>query len=168
VVLPERRVLPTGQSPLLFHEGFLNTVDSQGRPAKRETDTMDTFMCSSWYQYRYLSPHYDKGPFDPEEAAYWLPVDTYTGGAEHAMHLLYTRWFCKATRPGVRRRAISRCSTRQILGPDGQRMSKTRGNVIAPDKQVAENGATRSGAPPVGRGRRRPFRLTGSAASSAG
>ncbi len=100
VVLPDDvEFMPTGQSPLLFHEGFLNTTDSEGKPAKRETDTMDTFMCSSWYQYRYLSPHYDKAPFDPEEGAYWLPVDVYTGGAEHAtMHLLYTRFFTKAIR----------------------------------------------------------------------
>jgi leucyl-tRNA synthetase len=96
---PDVEFLSTGRSPLTYYEPFLNTVDSQGRPAKRETDTMDTFLCSSWYWYRYLSPNYSEGPFDPEEAAYWLPVDTYTGGAEHAtMHLLYARWFTKAMR----------------------------------------------------------------------
>ena len=100
VLLPDDvEFKPTGQSPLRFHEGFLNTTDSSGAPARRETDTMDTFMCSSWYQYRYLSPNYMDGPFDPEEAAYWLPVDVYTGGAEHAtMHLLYTRFFTKVMR----------------------------------------------------------------------
>jgi leucyl-tRNA synthetase len=91
--------MPTGRSPLTYHEPFLNTTDSEGKPARRESDTMDTFMCSSWYWYRYLSPNYDNGPFDAEEAAYWLPVDVYTGGAEHAtMHLLYSRWFTKAMR----------------------------------------------------------------------
>ncbi|MCB0032580.1 MAG: class I tRNA ligase family protein, partial [Anaerolineales bacterium] len=100
VVLPEDvDFSPTGRSPLTYHEPFLNTTDREGNPAKRETDTMDTFMCSSWYQLRYLSPSYDQAPFDPEEAAYWLPVDTYTGGAEHAtLHLMYTRFFTKAMR----------------------------------------------------------------------
>ncbi len=100
VLLPDDvQFMPTGQSPLRHHEEFLHTTDSQGLPARRETDTMDTFMCSSWYQYRYLSPRYDRAPFDPAEAAYWLPVDVYTGGAEHAtMHLLYTRFFTKAMR----------------------------------------------------------------------
>jgi leucyl-tRNA synthetase len=100
VLLPDDvDFLPTGQSPLKLHEPFMATIDSEGHPARRETDTMDTFMCSSWYWYRYLSPKLENKPFDPEEAAYWLPVDVYTGGAEHAtMHLLYSRWFAKAMR----------------------------------------------------------------------
>ncbi len=100
VTLPDDvEFMPTGRSPLTYHEPFLNTTDSDGNPARRETDTMDTFMCSSWYWYRYLSPNEESAPFDAEEAAYWLPVDTYTGGAEHAtMHLLYARWFNKAIR----------------------------------------------------------------------
>lgn len=99
VELPKDVQMTGAGNPLGQHEGFVNTVDSDGNPAKRETDTMDTFMCSSWYHLRYLSPNYNDWPFDPEEAAYWLPVDTYTGGAEHAtMHLLYTRWFNKALR----------------------------------------------------------------------
>ncbi len=96
VELPEDvDFVPTGRSPLTYHEPFYKVSDS----VRRETDTMDTFMESSWYQLRYLSPDYADGAFDPEEAAYWLPVDTYTGGAEHAvMHLLYTRFFNKALR----------------------------------------------------------------------
>ncbi len=98
VILPED-VEFEGRSPLATTPAFFETTDSHGRPARRETDTMDTFMCSSWYWFRYLSPHYGDGPFDPEEAAYWLPVDVYTGGAEHAvMHLLYARFFVKAMR----------------------------------------------------------------------
>ncbi len=100
VVLPEDvEFLPSGRSPLTYNEEFLATEDAEGEPARRETDTLDTFMCSSWYQYRYLSPGFGAAPFDPEEAAYWLPVDDYTGGAEHGtMHLLYTRFFTKAMR----------------------------------------------------------------------
>ena len=100
VLLPENvDFVPTGRSPLTYTDEFLNALDSEGQPARRESDTLDTFMCSSWYQYRYLSPGYDEAPFDPEEAAYWLPVDVYTGGAEHAvMHLLYTRFFTKVMR----------------------------------------------------------------------
>ncbi len=98
VILPED-VTFDGRSPLPRTPEFLDVTDSEGRPATRETDTLDTFMCSSWYWFRYLSPRFEDGPFDPEEAAYWLPVDTYTGGAEHAvMHLLYARFFVKAMR----------------------------------------------------------------------
>ncbi len=98
VILPED-VEFDGRSPLVDNEDFLAVTDSNGQPARRETDTMDTFMCSSWYWFRYLSPQYDEAPFDPEEAAYWLPVDVYTGGAEHAvMHLMYARFFVKVMR----------------------------------------------------------------------
>jgi leucyl-tRNA synthetase len=103
-------------------------------------------MCSSWYHLRYLSPGYDEGPFDQEEYDYWMPVDTYTGGIEHAtMHLIYTRFFHKALRDlGIVKGPEPMLQLRnqgQILGPDGQRMSKSRGNVIDPDEQVQAYGA---------------------------
>lgn len=98
VVLPED-VEFEGRSPLVSHPDFVSATDADGGPGRRETDTMDTFMCSSWYWFRYLSPQFATAPFDPEEAAYWLPVDVYTGGSEHAvMHLLYARFFVKAMR----------------------------------------------------------------------
>jgi len=148
VLLPDDvEWLPTGESPLKLHPTWKNTTCPEcGGPAERETDTMDTFMCSSWYHLRYLSPHYDKGLFDPEEFDYWMPVDTYTGGAEHAtMHLIYTRFFHKAGRDmGILKGDEPMTQLRnqgQILGPDGQRMSKSRGNVIDPDEQVRQYGA---------------------------
>ncbi len=103
-------------------------------------------MCSSWYHLRYLSPHFQDGPFDPKQYAYWMPVDSYTGGIEHAtMHLLYTRFFHKAMCDiGVTQGPEPMLQLRnqgQILGPDGQRMSKSRGNVVDPDEQVATYGA---------------------------
>ncbi len=148
VVLPDdAEFTPTGESPLAAHEGFVN-VDCPkcGGAARRETDTMDTFMDSNWYFVRYLSPDYHDGPVDPELAKRWLPVDQYTGGAEHAvMHLLYARFFWRVMRDlGVVqgdepfRRLFNQG---QILGPDGQRMSKSRGNVVAPDEQVERYGA---------------------------
>jgi len=148
VLLPEdAEFQPTGDSPLARHEGFVNTTCPQcDSAAKRETDTMDTFMDSNWYFIRYLSQHYDKGPVDPELAKHWLPVDQYTGGAEHAvMHLLYARFFWKAIRDmGIVQGDepfLRLYNQGQILGPDGQRMSKSRGNVVAPDEQVVRYGA---------------------------
>jgi leucyl-tRNA synthetase len=156
VLLPEdAKFRPTGESPLRSHEGFLHTDCPQcGGPATRETDTMDTFMCSSWYQYAYLSPYYreeepadtDSMPIDPAEAAYWLPVDIYTGGIEHAtMHLIYTRFFTKVMRDlGVVDLDEPMTMLRNqgiILGEDGEKMSKSRGNVIAPDDLVERYGA---------------------------
>ncbi len=138
---------PTGESPLKLHEGFrYTTCPKCGGPAERETDTMDTFMCSSWYHYRYLSPDYDEGPFDPEVGRYWLPVDQYTGGVEHAvMHLLYTRFFTKVMRDmglvDFDEPMLRLFNQGIILGPDGYRMSKSRGNVINPDDVVAQYGA---------------------------
>lgn len=147
VMLPDDvEFMPTGESPLKFHEGFLNTECPEcGRPAKRETDTMDTFMCSSWYQYRYLSPDYDEGPFDPEECDYWMPVDQYTGGIEHAtMHLIYTRFFTKAMRDmglvSFDEPMLALYNQGMVLGEDGEKMSKSRGNVVAPDDLVQEFG----------------------------
>jgi leucyl-tRNA synthetase len=138
---------PTGESPLKLHPTWKKTTCPQcAGPAERETDTMDTFMCSSWYHLRYLSPDYDLGPFDPKEYDYWAPVDVYTGGIEHAtMHLIYTRFFQKALRDmkiakgpepmlQLRNQGI-------VLGEDSEKMSKSRGNVVAPDNLVKSYGA---------------------------
>ena len=139
--------LPTGQSPLTLHEGFLNTsCPTCGGPARRETDTMDTFMDSSWYWFRYLSPQLETAPLDSRLAEAWAPVDMYTGGVEHAiLHLLYSRFFTKVLRdlgliehgePFVRMR-----NQGMILGEDGEKMSKSRGNVVNPDHLVEAYGA---------------------------
>ena len=156
VLLPDdAEFLPTGESPLKYHEGFRHVKCPRcGGDAERETDTMDTFMCSSWYQYAYISPYWKAGepigpddkPFDPEEAAYWLPVDQYTGGVEHAtMHLLYTRFFTKALHDmGVvdfDEPMLRLFNQGTILGEDNEKMSKSRGNVVAPDDLVERYGA---------------------------
>ena len=138
---------PTGESPLKLHPTWKDTTCPQcNGAAVRETDTMDTFMCSSWYHLRYLSPNYDKGPFDPAEYDYWMPVDTYTGGIEHAtMHLIYTRFFHKAMRDiGITKGPEPMAQLRNqgmVLGEDSEKMSKSRGNVIAPDNLVDAYGA---------------------------
>ena len=148
VLLPEDvEWKPTGESPLKLHPTWkYTTCPVGGEPAVRETDTMDTFMCSSWYHLRYLSPHYDKGPFDETEYNYWMPVDIYTGGIEHAtMHLLYTRFFHKALRDaGVTEGNEPMMQLRNqgmVLGEDHEKMSKSRGNVVAPDELVRRYGA---------------------------
>lgn len=148
VMLPDDvEFMPTGESPLKFHEGFLHTTcPICEEPALRETDTMDTFMCSSWYQYRYLSPDYSEAPFDPREGSYWLPVDQYTGGIEHAtMHLIYTRFFTMAMREmglvDFDEPMLALYNQGMVLGEDGEKMSKSRGNVIAPDRLVQQYGA---------------------------
>ena len=147
VLLPEdAEFVPTGESPLKRHEGFVNvTCPDCGQPAQRETDTMDTFVDSSWYQFRFTSPGYDKGPFDPEALKTWSPVDQYTGGAEHAvMHLLYARFFTKALRDlGLLDfdEPFTRLFNQGQIIAEHQKMSKSRGNVVAPDEFVGEMGA---------------------------
>jgi len=138
---------PTGVNPLTIHPTWKNTTCPVcHKYALRETDTMDTFMCSSWYHLRYLSPKYDQGPYDPKEYNYWMPVDTYTGGIEHAnMHLIYTRFFHKACRDmGITKGPEPMMQLRNqgmVLGEDNEKMSKRWGNVIAPDELVAHYGA---------------------------
>ena len=138
---------PTGESPLKFHPTWKDTTCPVcGEYAVRETDTMDTFMCSSWYHLRYLSPNYDQGPFDEAEYNYWMPVDTYTGGSEHAnMHLLYFRFFHKALRDmGITEGGEPVMQLRNqgmVLAEDHSKMSKSKGNVVAPDVLVNKYGA---------------------------
>ena len=138
---------PTGESPLKMHPTWRFTTCPQcAGPAERDTDTMDTFVDSSLYQCRYLSPHETRAPFDREIAQEWLPVDQYTGGAEHAvMHLLYTRFWWKMMRDmGLveanepMKRLINQGV---ILGEDSTKMSKSKGNVVDPDLLVAHHGA---------------------------
>jgi leucyl-tRNA synthetase len=138
---------PTGESPLKLHPTWRKTTcPNCGGAAERETDTMDTFMCSSWYHLRYLSAHYDQGPFDPAEYNYWMPVDIYTGGIEHAtMHLLYTRFFHKALRDmGITEGNEPMLKLRNqgmVLGEDHEKMSKRSGNTVPPDELVEKYGA---------------------------
>jgi leucyl-tRNA synthetase len=137
----------SGRSPLARLPEFLNTTCPRcGGPAQRETDTMGGFACSSWYFLRFTSPHYEQGPFEPEAMQAWMPVDLYVGGAEHAvLHLLYARFWTKAMADlGLLpfREPFARLMNQgQLLAPDGQRMSKSRGNTITPDSMVASYGA---------------------------
>ncbi|MCL0102329.1 leucine--tRNA ligase, partial [Dehalococcoidia bacterium] len=148
VLLPEdAEFKPTGDSPLNYHEGFLHVACPQcGVDSRRETDTMDTFVDSSWYYLRYTSPEFPGGPFDEKRMPQWAPVDQYTGGAEHAvMHLLYSRFFVKALRDlGILKfdePFLRLFNQGTILGEDHEKMSKSRGNVVNPDEFVSTLGA---------------------------
>ena len=138
---------PDGRSPLLKSEEFMNcTCPKCGAPARRDPDTLDTFVCSSWYFLRYPDAHNDKQAFDPEIINKMLPVDKYIGGAEHAcMHLLYARFFTKALRDlgylKFDEPFTSLVHQGTILGPDGFKMSKSRGNVVSPDDYVSKYGS---------------------------
>ena len=156
VLLPEdARFKPTGESPLKYHEEFRYVKCPRcGADAERETDTMDTFLCSSWYHYAYVTPYWKEGetlspddtPWNPAEGEHWLPVDQYTGGIEHAtMHLLYTRFFTKVMRDAglvkFDEPMLRLFNQGMILGEDGEKMSKSRGNVVNPDDYVSKYGA---------------------------
>ncbi len=147
VLLPEdAEFKPTGESPLKYNEKFVNTTCPKcSSPAKRETDTMDSFVCSSWYFLRFVSPQLETAAFDSEKVKFWLPVDLYTGGAEHAvMHLLYVRFFTKAIRDmGLIDfgEPFTRLFNQGHIASGHQKMSKSRGNVVNPDEYVTELGA---------------------------
>ena len=138
---------PDGKSPLLKCEEFMNvTCPVCGKPALRDPDTLDTFVCSSWYYLRYPDNKNDKAPFDSELINKMLPVDKYIGGAEHAcMHLLYARFITKALRDmgylNFDEPFLSLVHQGTILGPDGNKMSKSRGNVVSPDDCIQKYGS---------------------------
>lgn len=138
---------PDGKSPLKKHEGYINVkCPACGEPAKRDPDTLDTFICSSWYFLRYPNSHNDKEPFNKEYTDKIMPVDKYVGGAEHAVgHLLYSRFIVKALRDmgylSFDEPFLSLVHQGIILGPDGYRMSKSRGNTINPDGYIKQYGS---------------------------
>ncbi len=138
---------PDGESPLARNEKFVNTIcPCCGKPAKREVDTMDTFMCSSWYMLRYPDARNDKEAFDPDFINQMLPVDKYVGGAEHScMHLIYARFVTKVLRDAGYLKFDepfkSLVHQGTILGPDGQKMSKSKGNTVSPDEYIEKYGS---------------------------
>ena len=150
VPVPEEELpvlLPTENRPLADNPAFYGTTCPRcGRDARRDTDTMDTFIDSSWYFLRYTSAHEQRMPFDPELAARWMAVDQYTGGVEHAiLHLLYSRFFQKFLHDegmtGSVVEPFTRLFTQGMLKRHGQVMSKSKGNGIAPEQMVANEGA---------------------------
>jgi len=147
VVLPAQiEITQQGGSPLSRVPEFVNvTCPKCGGPAKRETDTMDTFVDSSWYFYRYTDAKNAKAPFDPKTAQYWFPIDQYIGGVEHAiLHLIYSRFWTKVMRDLgliVNDEPAQRLFTQGMVIKDGAKMSKSKGNVVSPDDMVARYGA---------------------------
>ncbi|WP_018085568.1 leucine--tRNA ligase [Desulfurispora thermophila] len=147
VLLPyDVQFKPTGQSPLADCPEFVHTTCPQcGAPARRETDTMDTFMCSSWYYFRYVTPRLDEACWDKEKVAHWLPVDQYIGGVEHAiLHLLYSRFFTKFLYDiGLvqTNEPFTNLLTQGMVLKDGAKMSKSKGNVVSPEEIVDTYGA---------------------------
>jgi leucyl-tRNA synthetase len=147
VILPDNvDITLTGGSPLGRVPDFVNaTCPKCGGPARRETDTMDTFVDSSWYFYRYTDAHNDRAPFDGKIAQYWFPIDQYIGGVEHAiLHLIYSRFWTKFMRDlGMitNDEPVERLFTQGMVIKDGRKMSKNIGNVVSPDEMVARYGA---------------------------
>ncbi len=147
VILPENvEITQQGGSPLARVPEFANTTCPKcGGPAKRETDTMDTFVDSSWYFYRYTDAHNSSAPFDPAIVKYWFPIDQYIGGVEHAiLHLIYSRFWTKVMRDlGLVKNdePVERLFTQGMVIKDGAKMSKSKGNVVSPDDMVARYGA---------------------------
>ena len=147
VILPDNvPITLAGGSPLASVPSFLNTTCPKcGGPARRETDTMDTFVDSSWYFYRYTDAHNNSAPFDSTKVAYWFPIDQYIGGVEHAiLHLIYSRFWTKFMRDmGLVKNdePVARLFTQGMVIKDGAKMSKNLGNVVSPDEMVERYGA---------------------------
>jgi leucyl-tRNA synthetase len=147
VLLPENiEITQQGGSPLARVSDFVNVTCPKCKgPAKRETDTMDTFVDSSWYFYRYTDAKNSAAPFDSKTAQYWFPIDQYIGGVEHAiLHLIYSRFWTKMMRDlGLitNDEPVERLFTQGMVLKDGAKMSKNRGNVVSPDEMVARFGA---------------------------
>ena len=145
VTLPENLDLGAGETLAECKDFYETTCPVCGRPAKRETDTMDTFTCSSWYYLRYTDPKNDKAPFAKDKVNYWSPVDQYIGGIEHAiLHLLYSRFFMKVLHDAGLvdyKEPFTNLLTQGMVIKDGAKMSKSLGNVVSPEEIIGKYGA---------------------------